>query len=667
MAKKESKKQLKQRKQKIFNFSKTDYWGMMIIIVFAFVIYGNTIPNDYALDDGIVITGNEFTKQGVAGIKEILSNDLFTGFYGKGSNMVAGGRYRPLSLVTFALEYQVFGENPHISHFINILLYALTGLSIYLLLLYLFKRNGIDAGIGWLAGLPFLTSMLFIAHPIHTEAVANIKGRDEILALLFALTSLLLFLVYLDKRKVSLLVWGTLSFFLAIISKENAAVFLAIIPLTVHFFTNHKVKEEYKQFIPYISVFVLFVILRQMTILDVQNELADDLMNNPFVQMTFAQKYATITYTLGFYLKLLVYPFQLTYDYYPYHIPIVNFSELKAIVPLVIYIGMIAYAVMTFNKKSVFSYSIWFFLIPLSIVSNIVFPIGVFMNERFVYMSSLGFIIAFCYFLTEYAPKFLKNEKILNFSVIGIVTLILIIFSVQTIARNNDWKDSYTLFTTDVKVSGNSSKGNSLAGEYLLYEARKIQDPVAKDSLYKLSIQYNEKSVEIYPKNVISLFNLAATHFERNKNFPEIVKTYKKLLAINPNGNKIFQFLNIVFQQCQDIEYKLKVFKEIQLINPSRYDINFWTAQILMNQSKFEEAGTYFNYALRANPTDFDALNNLGFCNFQRKDYQRALEAFLGAEKIRPGDKQLLNNIASIYNTIGDVQKSNEYKAKATK
>ena len=160
---------------------------IILIFVLSFLLYSNTITHDYALDDSIVILENEFTKQGISGISDILNYDTFVGFFGKKKDLVAGGRYRPMSLVTFALEWQFFGQNPTISHFINILMYGLTGVVLYLLMLLMFKniRPPLEAYF-----IAIATTILFLTHPIHTEAVANIKGRDEIMALLGSLTTL---------------------------------------------------------------------------------------------------------------------------------------------------------------------------------------------------------------------------------------------------------------------------------------------------------------------------------------------------------------------------------------------------------------------------------------------------------------------------------------------
>ena len=94
--------------QKVKVDKTTNYLIYGIIFALTFWLYGNTLFNGYALDDAIVITQNEFTKKWIDGIKDVLTTEGFTGFFGTKKNLVAGGRYRPLSLVTFAVEYSMF-------------------------------------------------------------------------------------------------------------------------------------------------------------------------------------------------------------------------------------------------------------------------------------------------------------------------------------------------------------------------------------------------------------------------------------------------------------------------------------------------------------------------------------------------------------------------------
>ena len=91
----------------------------LLIMVLSFVLYANTLTHDYTQDDAIVITDNEFTEKGFSGIPDILRYDTFRGFFKEAgiAQLVSGGRYRPLTLVLFAVEVQFFGQNPDLKYF----------------------------------------------------------------------------------------------------------------------------------------------------------------------------------------------------------------------------------------------------------------------------------------------------------------------------------------------------------------------------------------------------------------------------------------------------------------------------------------------------------------------------------------------------------------------
>ena len=114
-----------------------------------------------------------------------MTTESMTGYFGAQKNLVQGNRYRPLSLVTFAIEYGVFNKmKPGVSHVINISLYILS--CIFILRTFQLLMPDKKSLMGWF-DIGFAASLLYLVHPIHVEAVANIKGRDEIMAMLFSL------------------------------------------------------------------------------------------------------------------------------------------------------------------------------------------------------------------------------------------------------------------------------------------------------------------------------------------------------------------------------------------------------------------------------------------------------------------------------------------------
>ena len=155
----------------------------LVIVLSTVVLYFNTLKNDYALDDALVLNENQFVKQGVKGLKNIFKYDSFRGFFGTEKKLVQGGRYRPLSLATFAVEYDLFGLKPRVHHAVNIILYGILGIGIFYFLRNILQLFAVAHSIE----IAFFTTLIFMVHPVHTEVVANIKGRDEILAMLFGI------------------------------------------------------------------------------------------------------------------------------------------------------------------------------------------------------------------------------------------------------------------------------------------------------------------------------------------------------------------------------------------------------------------------------------------------------------------------------------------------
>jgi hypothetical protein len=474
------------------------YLPYIILFIIPFLIYGYSVSFDYVLDDKIVFSENNFVKNGLDGIKDIFTTESFTGYFGEQKDLVVGGRYRPLSLVTYAVEYEFFRLNPKVSHFINILLYALTGLLLYRILSLFFKRNNRR----WYIAIPFIAALLFILHPIHTEVVSNVKSRDEILALLFSLAVLYYTYRYTINEKKYFLIVSPLLFLLALLAKENALTFLAVIPLTIYFFSKASLKKITVLFVPLLASAVVFIFIRYQVIgyfLDSGKEVTG-LMNNPFLGVDPADKFATIFYTLGLYLKLLVFPHPLTHDYYPYQIPIVQWGNIKVIISILIYIIMGVYAVMTIRKKNVTSWAILYFLITLSIVSNLVFSIGTFMNERFMYMPSIGFVVLLSYWLLVKLPGLTKKNPGV-YKAMGLALLFICItgYTYKTIDRVPAWKNALTLNRAASKVSVNSARANQFMGYSLYVEANAAKDREEKRKLLDEATYYIDRAITIHP------------------------------------------------------------------------------------------------------------------------------------------------------------------------
>jgi hypothetical protein len=452
----------------------------LLFFLLSIPLYANTIANRYALDDAIVITQNAYTKKGIAGLADIFTHDSFAGFPMVRKDLVSGGRYRPLSIATFAVEHQAFGLNPGISHLVNMLLFGITGALLYLLLARLFRG---EPRTRWWMSPAFLITLLYVAHPLHTEIVANIKGRDEILALLFSLGAFYACLAYYDgpaARGGLSLVAGGACLFLGALSKESALPFVAIIPLGLWFFRRADRRRLTAVLGALLIPAALYGAARLGFAGPMKNVHTVELLNDPFAFASLSQRLATVSKTLGIYLRLFLVPQPLTHDYYYNQVPLTDFANPAAFVPLLIAIGLAVAAVAGARRRSPIAFGLLFFALEFSIVSNVFFSIGTTMAERFLYIPSLGLSISLVFALCSLSDRFLGRSG--RRSIAVLLILVAAAYSVKTIARNRDWKDNLTLFTADLHASSNSAKEQGDLASALAGRAGEEKDPAIRPS-----------------------------------------------------------------------------------------------------------------------------------------------------------------------------------------
>ena len=225
-------------------------WMPVSLALLTFLLYANTLPNQYALDDHTFVQSKEI-QQGIKGIPA-----LFKSYYINDASGNYG--YRPLTMVAFAIEYQFFGYNPVVSHLISVLLYVLT----VLVLFFMFREA---LGKIYHPVLPFVIAFLFAVHPLHSEVVNNVKSRDELLGFLLGLLCLWSFLKYVWHRKFAYIFSGIVLGVLAPLAKESYIIFSALIPLSVYFLSDYRplpiVKQLKKQLLLNVTVLILMVCL----------------------------------------------------------------------------------------------------------------------------------------------------------------------------------------------------------------------------------------------------------------------------------------------------------------------------------------------------------------------------------------------------------------------
>jgi tetratricopeptide (TPR) repeat protein len=730
-------------------------WIYVVIVAFSFAIYSNTMWNEFALDDTMVLTQNEFVKSGVSGIPKIFKYDTFIGRYGEQVTNLPGGRYRPLSVALLALEYDIFVNSdvkqiirdrldesktqynvprqyivpdmqarivdttqagfvvvskpspkqneddaplymktmlPYASHFVNMLLYAITACFVFKLLLRLFPVRDTS---GWkrLLNVPVIATLLFVAHPVHVEAVANIKGRDEIMTFLGALMALFYTLRWLDTRDRKYMLITFLCFLAGAFSKENAITFLAIIPLTVYFCTSYRLKDNFVALLPSLAAALVFLMVRG-SVITWSPMPETELMNNPFLGMRPFEKWGSIIYVLGRYLWLLIFPHPLTTDYYPYHIPKVTMtgsdpnSAINAIGigniliwgALLLYIALFVFILwgMAPHRRNKYAYAVAWYLIPMSVVSNVFVMIGTSMNERFVFISSVGFCLAVALFLVHHLPRLLKNAKLYQPLLAGFLAVVLCFYSIQSIARNKVWFDDFTLSTTDAKLSPKSAKANYDAARVYNIKFQSAPNDSLRLFYTKQIYYYSKRAIAIHPvyENALLLYSwsnsMLGNHPDSLAKYPRraSIEALKQLLRRNPLTPFAFDPLVPLIAQLPTTEERVKEWEAVYALSPERFESNYNLACVYakdqglnrttgqFNREQLLKAIPYFERTVTLKPDFINGLIDLGAMYGNTGNPVKAVEIFEKAVKTAPNDTLAWKNLGQTYLTLGDQSKA---------
>lgn len=612
-------KQAKQLKKPEQVRTTSTKWMSVFIFLSGFFLYSNTFKHDFALDDDIYTKKNVFIQKGFSSLPDIFNKGSLVGFNGSNDS-----NYRPFTLFNFLIETEIWGINPHVNHFFNVILYSLSCLLLFLFLKQLFKSPSPYI-------LPFLVTVLFTYHPIHTEVVANIKSRDEILSLLFGLLTFRAVINYIDFGKRSQLYLSFFLFFIATLCKENSLTFVIVIPLIIFFFRDLPIKKVATLTIPFILIAGIYIVIRLNILDDVTFKEDMAVMNNSLMAAKNASEmYATNFVMLGKYLMLLLIPHPLSWDYSYNQIPIVNWLNFKALLSFLIYAGLGVYALIKLPKKDIFSFAILFYFITIFLSSNLIVKIGATMGERFLYAPSIGFCIAIPVALL----KIFKIEKgTFSFTsrwtnLLIIILFISLLYSIKTRRRNPDWKNNYQLFLSGVETSPNSARTHySLASE-LRTKGEQSSDMRERLNFYTQAIQEYRSGISIYP-GAEGYYNLGVTYYNMNDT-AQAMEAYQKALSYQ-----------------QDYAPALNNTGVIYFIN-----------------NQYDKAEVYFKNVLKHDSSYADAYANLGAINHNRGDYDVALKLYNEALKRNPNNINVYNNMVRIYNNIGDTAKAKYYQQK---
>ncbi|MBI4945702.1 MAG: tetratricopeptide repeat protein [Bacteroidetes bacterium] len=631
----------------------------LIVGIFGFLLYSNTFSHGYVLDDFSAVKENNIVRQGIHAIPEIFKTS-----YREGYLSVKDGLYRPLSLATFAIEWNYFPDKPGISHFVNVVLYGITGFLLFLILCKFFcppqpsQREGATRVIssplgrsGW-AGevIAFITSLLFIVHPLHVEVVANIKSRDEILCFLFVICSFLFVFRFLESSKKRFLFFGMSTYFLSLLSKETSITFLALLPLSLHFFSSVSIKKNISITSFFLVMAIIYLLIRHSVLQGAMANEGVSVADNVIAgAKTFSTHMGTAFYILGLYVLKLIFPHPLSYDYSFNQIPIVSMGDIFSIASLLFYVVIGSYVAFvlyrTFKRsphnllykgevQPILAFGVLFFLITIFLFSNLALIIGTSMGDRLIYFPSLGFCICVAVLFCS-SPK--GSNDIRSFALSrrdpfgtgrGVILFIVIsLFAYKTYSRNADWKDNYTLYSHDVTVVPNSVKAHYYLGlELVKVSADAEQDTEKRKKIYEEGIRELEKAVKILPAFSGAHTEMGVAYYKM-KNYGKAIENYNKAAELKPSDAITLNNIGSVYFE--------------------------W--------GKYPEAKEKFQQALQIDPRFVDAHMNLGSVCGTMKDYNNAIASFNNVIYYAPDNANAYFFIAITYQNMGDKANADKY------
>ena len=401
-----------------------------VAVVLALVVYLPSLGNGFALDDTGDIVENT-TVHGLANTAEILTSPY--------RGRVPRGRspYRPVTSLTYALNWSMGSGSPVPFHVFNVALHGANTALVTILLTTL----------GATPLLALLGGAVFAVHPVHVEAVANSVGRGDALMALFVLLGALAYLrgFRSEWARVGLV---SLAYAMALASKENGAVLPALLVVLSLLFPERARRNGWASQLPVFAalagVLVLYLAVRYQVLGTLlQRDAAPYIVILP-LWLRMSTAVANITELT----RLLLFPADLVADYGPGVILPTSIGALRFWVGGGVLLAVGALAVSSLRRSPWITLGVLWVVLSVAVVGNVIFPVGVWVAERTLYLPSVG-VSLLTVGLGQYAVGFLREPPArLRWSAVGAATLLVLLGGARTWTRNAAWHDTEAVFMT---------------------------------------------------------------------------------------------------------------------------------------------------------------------------------------------------------------------------
>lgn len=637
---------------------RTDWYVAWAVAALGFLAFVNSLWNGFALDDVSIIEENPAIRH-LSNLRAIFA----AGYWPTGAQ---DKLYRPLVILSYAVNHAVAGVAPFTYHLINVLLHAGNSALVYLLFVALFSVRGLAAA----------AAAAFALHPIHTEAVANVVGRAELLANAFLLLSWGWYLKWDEapaSAKTRWLAASIAAFGLALFTKEHAVILPGLLVLTDLHRTRdrglslgrmiwEKCRTAYAWYLLPLAGYLAarFFVLGGL----LSSQLS--WLANPLVDTNRWTRFLTAIKVLGNYLWLLLVPVRLSSDYSYNQIPVssspVEPDVLAALLALFVTLGL---GVWSWRRRPAISIGIAIFVVAILPVSNLPFLIGTIMAERVLYLPSLGFCLLLAVAVTAVAAR--PQWSLLA---VGAFGLLLVGYGARTIVRNRDWRSNATIFSATARTSPKSADAHAYLGHNL----------VGRGDLSGARREF-ERSLEIYPTYSYALIGLGVV-LEKQGHIDEAIRAYQRIdrgkryygrarlnlgfLALRQERrtDALIEFreaARLGFLGAHDSNHLAEGFFQLGFLtesqavletarrhSPDVFFIRRNLAIVYSRQERWEDAMRELETSANLKPDSPEVRLDLGKLYFERglsAEAEAALEASL---ELRPNDPDTLNVLGAL-------------------
>jgi len=536
---------------KPFSNRKANHYFFLFFLIMTFILYGNTLLNDYSIGDEQV-THNQIVGSGTMAIPVIFSTPSYPD---AGSGMACDHCYQPITVLTFALEHELFGEKPELSHFFNVLIYFFLSLFLFFLLKRILNRYNIL--------FPFLITLLFMAHPVHTEVVASLKNRGEMLAFICGSGSMWFLLNYSETRGRWHLMVALLLFFIGFLCNSSVVVFILLFPVVLRFYSGMPMRKGIPFLMAVVIVAVVAILIPRLFIPGSFSEYTFG--DNPlYFEKNLWIRLGTSFMALLYYLKLLIYPVSFSYFYGFDMIPTTSLLNLWVICSLLIHGILFLFAIRKFRQKNILSFAVLWYLLAILPYSNLFYPVHGIVAERHIFTASLGFCIAvvtavFSLFNTD--PKTLTIEVDARIEILALIIIFMIPYTLVTLNRNTKWKNTESIFIADIEDLNKSTVANTQYASFLLKSlmdhSSLNESLLSQEEKQQTIILHLRQALQVYPGNVKAINALANTYIlTEMKPDPSDTLTaisfWEQTAAKHPS-REVYRLLGNLFAQQNDI------------------------------------------------------------------------------------------------------------------